>query len=66
MLAGVSRRLAAFYQRPEVQMYGLLVVLLIFFTTLDAPLQRGVLNASRGYVDWVTELLLRSSGGAGA
>ena len=66
VLAGASRRLAAFYQRPEVQMYGLIVVLLIFFTTLDDPLQRGVRNASSRYVDLVTELLLRSSGGAGA
>jgi Zn-dependent protease len=57
VLAGASRRLAAFYQRPDVQAYGMILVLLVFFTTIDAPLQRALRDASDDYVVWVTEKL---------
>ncbi len=39
ILGGVSRRLDAFFDRPGVRMYGMLVVLLVFFQVLDRPLQ---------------------------
>jgi hypothetical protein len=47
-------------------MYGMLVVLFLFFTSVEAPLQRAAMNAALSYVAWVGSLLPAASAGAGA
>ncbi|MFM9170666.1 MAG: site-2 protease family protein, partial [Phycisphaerales bacterium] len=39
ILAGASRRLDRFYDTPAVRMYGLLVVLVLFFAAVLTPVQ---------------------------
>lgn len=57
ILAGASRTIDNFYNQPAVRMYGMLVVLLIFFNSLDAPLQRAMSSFAGNYVQWVEERL---------
>jgi Zn-dependent protease len=66
ILAGASRTLDRFYSQPAVRMYGMLVVLFLFFTSVEAPLQRAAMNAALSYVAWVGSLLPAASAGAGA
>jgi len=66
ILAGASRTLDRFYSQPAVRMYGMLVVLFLFFTSVEAPLQRVAMNAALSYVAWVGSLLPAASAGAGA
>lgn len=57
ILAGASRRLDRFYSQPAVQMYGMIVMLFLFFGVVDVPLQRTMHRAAAGYVQWVSERL---------
>ena len=53
MLAGASRTLDRFFNLPQVRMYGMLVMLLVFFQSLDVPLQRAMGQAATSYMVWV-------------
>jgi Zn-dependent protease len=57
VLAGASRTLDRFFSLPQVRMYGMLVMLLVFFQALDAPLQRAMGQAATNYMVWVEERL---------
>ena len=57
VLAGASRTLDRFFSLPQVRMYGMLVMLLVFFQALDAPLQRAMGQAATDYMVWVEERL---------
>ena len=45
---------------------GMLVVLFLFFTSVEAPLQRAAMNAALSYVAWVGSMLPAGAAGAGA
>ena len=53
VLAGASRTLDRFFNLPQVRMYGMLVMLLVFFQSLDVPLQRAMGQAATNYMVWV-------------
>ena len=57
VLAGASRTLDRFFNLPQVRMYGMLVMLLVFFQALDVPLQRAMGSAATNYMVWVEERL---------
>ena len=57
ILAGASRRLDRFYSQPAVQMYGMVVMLLLFFGVVDVPLQHTMSRAAGTYVRWVSDRL---------
>lgn len=63
VLSGLSPALDRFFSTPAVRMYGLLVVLFIFWSSVDAPLQRGAARAAVHYVDWVGSLLPAADAG---
>jgi Zn-dependent protease len=57
VLAGASRTLDRFFSMPQVRMYGMLVMLLVFFRAIDVPLQRTMGQAATNYMVWVDERL---------
>ena len=63
ILAGASRTMDRFYAQPAVAAYGMLVVLVLFFGTLDAPLQRALQRRADAYCMWVERSLGGTSSG---
>ncbi len=57
ILSGASRRLDHFFSQPAVQMYGMIVVLVIFFSSLEQPLQRGIAAVAAWYIAWLAGVL---------
>ena len=57
VLGGLSPALDRFFMQPAVRMYGLLVVLFLFFTSVDVPLQRALVSAADGYMTWFLSVL---------
>ena len=62
VLGGLSPALDRFFMQPAVRMYGMLVVLFLFFTSIDAPLQRFLARTAVTYMAWVTSLLPMGGG----
>jgi Zn-dependent protease len=64
ILAGASPALDRFFSNPAVRMYGLIVMLVLFFRVVDMPLQRLMRTASTDYAGWVTLKLMELDGTA--
>jgi Zn-dependent protease len=62
ILAGASPALDRFFSNPAVRMYGLIVMLVLFFRVVDMPLQRTMREASTDYAGWVTLKLMQLDG----
>ncbi|MFM8785625.1 MAG: hypothetical protein ACKOFI_10890 [Phycisphaerales bacterium] len=63
ILAGASRRLDRFYDMPAVRMYGLLVVLVLFFGAVLRPVQRAMAIGAMDGMTWVAERLVIAAPG---
>ena len=63
ILAGASRRLDRFYDTPAVRMYGLLVVLVLFFGAVLTPVQRAMAIGAMDGMTWVAERLVIAAPG---
>ena len=57
ILAGASRTMDRFYAQPAVAAYGMLVVLFLFFGTVELPLQRALARQANAYSSWVERSL---------
>lgn len=66
ILAGASRTLDRWYSQPAVRMYGLLVVMVIFFSAVLVPVQRAMATTSMGGIAVVSMALLERFPGAHA
>jgi Zn-dependent protease len=57
ILAGASPALDRFFSSPAVRMYGLIVMLVLFFRVVDMPLQRTMRGLATDYAGWVATSL---------
>jgi Zn-dependent protease len=64
ILAGASRRLDRFYDTPAVRMYGLLVVLVLFFGAVLTPVQRAMARGAAEGMATVAERLMVAAPGS--
>jgi Zn-dependent protease len=64
ILAGASRRLDRLYDTPAVRMYGLLVVLVLFFGAVLTPVQRAMARGAAEGMATVAERLMVAAPGS--
>jgi Zn-dependent protease len=64
ILAGASRRLDRFYDTPAVRMYGLIVVLVLFFGAVLRPVQHAMAVGAVDAMSWVSHTLIDRLPGA--
>lgn len=63
VLGALNREVERFYEIPEVRLYGMIAVLILFCSVILAPLQFRLMRLSADYVETVAVQLVKSSPG---